>query len=56
MKTQHYLRFPMEMIKSDFPSLSVIIEDMENVQKKSIRANILRANIYKNITNFTTPH
>ena len=30
--TQHYLRFPMDMIKSDFPSLAVIIDNMANIE------------------------
>jgi site-specific recombinase XerD len=54
--TQLYLRFQLDEIKDHFPSLVPIIESMENVQKNSTRANILRANIYNNLSNLSHSH
>ena len=54
--TQHYLRFPMEMVKSDFPSLGIIIDEMSNVGNYTIRATKSRANEYNNIPNLKHSH
>ena len=49
--TQLYLNFQLDEIKDYFSSLVPIIENMENMQKKSIRGTKIRgtytANVYK---------
>ena len=44
--THHYLHFQLDEIKQYFPSLIPIIENMENIQKSSIRGTKIRETIY----------
>ena len=48
--TMSYLRFPQQRRLDDFPSLKDYVENIPKFEKKSIRANILRANIYNNLS------
>ena len=48
--TLHYLRFQPDEIKQYFPSLIPIIENMENIQKSSIRGTKIRGTIYSNVS------
>ena len=48
--TQHYLRFPQEMVKSDFPSLTIIIEKMSNIDKKVYLDTKSMDTEYKNLS------
>jgi len=54
--TQHYLRFPMDMIKSDFPSLAVIIEKMSNMPKNIYLDTKNSDTIYNNVSNLSHSH
>ena len=54
--TQHYLRFPMDMIKSDFPSLAVIIEKMSNMPKNVCLDTKNSDTIYNNVSNLSHSH
>ena len=45
-----YLRFQQDEIKQYFPSLIPIIENMENMQKSSIRGTKIRGTIYSNVS------
>jgi len=49
--TQEYLKFQLDEIKDHFPSLTPYIEEMENIQKKSIRATKMRARYNSNNVN-----
>ena len=51
--TQHYLRFPMDMIKSDFPSLAVIIDKMSNMPKNVYLDTKNSDTVYSNIPKLT---
>ena len=52
--TQHYLRFQPDELKQYFPSLIPIIEEMENMQKKSIRGTKMRGTIYPSVNKLST--
>ena len=52
--TLHYLRFQPDEIKQYFPSLIPIIENMENMQKNSIRGTKIRGTIYSNVSKLST--
>ena len=52
--TLHYLRFQPDEIKQYFPSLIPIIENMENMQKNSIRGTKIRGTIYSNVSKLYT--
>ena len=54
--TQHYLRFPMDMIKSDFPSLAVIIDKMSNMPKNVYLDTKNSDTIYNNLSNLSHSH
>ena len=54
--TQRYLRFPIKMIKSDFPSLIPIIENMENIPKNVIRGTKGRGTLYSNVPKLLYSH
>ena len=47
--TQLYLNFQLDEIKDHFPSLVPIIENMENIQKKSIRGTKIRGTYTTNV-------
>ena len=52
--TQNYLRFQPDELKQYFPSLIPIIEEMENMQKKSIRGTKMRGTIYPSVNKLST--
>tara|TARA_B100001123_G_scaffold111874_1_gene130233 strand:- start:69 stop:344 length:276 start_codon:yes stop_codon:yes gene_type:complete len=54
--TQHYLRFPIDMIKSYFPSLAPIITNMENMQKNVYVETNNVEHIYENVNKFNSLH
>ena len=54
--TQHYLRFPMDMIKSDFPSLAVIIDNMANIEINMQDGNKNMGTQYSNVNKLYGSH
>ena len=54
--TQHYLRFPMDMIKSDFPSLAVIIDNMANIEINMQDGNKKMGTQYSNVNKLYGSH
>ncbi len=54
--TQYYLRFPIDMIKSDFQSLAVIIGNMTNIQNNMQDWNKKMGTQYLNIANLYHSH
>ena len=54
--TQHYLRFPRDMIKSDFPSLAFVIDSMCNIEKNVYSDTKNSDTIYSNVTNLSHSH
>ena len=54
--TQHYLRFQMDMIKSDFPSLAVIIDNMANIEINMQDGNKKMGTQYSNVNKLYGSH
>ena len=46
--TMGYLRFPLERRLDDFPSMQEYIQKPHKMEKNTIRANKIRANLYNN--------
>ena len=54
--TQYYLRLPMDMIKSDFPSLAVIIDNMANIEINMQDGNKKMGTQYSNVNKLYGSH